>query len=72
VLDPKTTIPPRTTAIAPIIVTGSNPISPSVIANNDIPPPAMASFEITISLRQPLCEFSNFFDMTFEPYYLIT
>ena len=51
VFDPKTTVPPIITAIAPIIVTGSNLINPIARANSHIPPMATAIFEIRIILR---------------------
>jgi hypothetical protein len=51
VFDPKTTIPPITTAIAPIKVVGSNQTAPSVIANSHIPPMAMVIFESNMSFE---------------------
>jgi hypothetical protein len=50
--DPKTTVPPITAEIAPIITIGSNLIAPNVKANSHIPPAAMATFEIRITFLQ--------------------
>jgi len=44
VFDPKTTIPPITTAIAPIKIVVLNQTAPSAIANSHIPAMAMVIF----------------------------
>jgi hypothetical protein len=50
--DPKTTVPPITAEIAPIIAIESNLIAPNVKANSHIAPAAMATFETRITFRQ--------------------
>ena len=52
VFDPKTTVPPITAAIAPIMTVGSNPTPPMIVATIKVPPAAMAAFEIRMIFRQ--------------------
>ena len=54
VFDPKTTVPPITAAIAPIMTVGSKPTAPMIIAKIKVPPAAIAAFEIRMIFRQ-LC-----------------
>ncbi len=51
VFEPKTTVPPITTAIAAIRTVGSNPSAPMIIAEIKIPPAAMATFEIKMIFK---------------------
>ena len=54
VFEPKTTVPPITAAIAPIMTVGSKPTAPMIIAKIKVPPAAIAAFEIRMIFRQ-LC-----------------
>jgi hypothetical protein len=51
VFEPKTTVPPITTAIAAIRTVGSNPSAPMIIAEIKFPPAAMATFEIKMIFK---------------------
>jgi hypothetical protein len=51
VFDPKTTVPPITAAIAPIMAVGSNPTAPMIIAKIKVPQAATAALEIRVIFR---------------------
>jgi hypothetical protein len=49
--DPKTTVPPIAAAIAPIMIVGSNPIAPMIVARIKVPPTTTAAFEMRMIFR---------------------
>ena len=66
VFEPKTTVPPITTAIAAIRTVGSNPSAPMIIAEIKIPPAAMATFEIKNDLQTPLYNIGELLSVGFD------
>jgi hypothetical protein len=69
VFDPKTTVPPTTAAIAPIMTVALNPIAPTIVAKIRIPPAPAANFERRMIFRQ-LSNVRELLNVCFNAQYL--